>query len=165
MARIPSEHVSPIVRRYLAESAPPPGSEGSAWSSGDIVADPLETLASEAGVLSDTLYRILTGRIKTVRHSTVDSLLCAMNSVHLWYEEPLCDFYMLPDDHLWARQKDVPDLDRLARGSAFCRNGHRRTQENTRIDRRGKSRDSLFCVDCARGAKARIRARRSDDGS
>jgi hypothetical protein len=60
-----------------------------------------EALAFEAGIRPRTVHDIYLGKMTIKRQKkparvewkTVDKLLTAMNLVHLWYEEPLSEYY------------------------------------------------------------------------
>lgn len=60
-----------------------------------------ELIAADAGGKVDTWTRRLNGIIRqeynTTSISTVDHFLVAMNVHHLWYSDPLVDYYFSPD--------------------------------------------------------------------
>ena len=59
---------------------------------------PLRILADESGVKLDTLYTYHSGKnsgreLKWISFDTADTLLCAMGLEHLWFVEPLSEYY------------------------------------------------------------------------
>lgn len=116
---------------------------------------PRTALAVDAGVPEDTLYRAITGRLKSLDISVVDRILCALDRVYLWYEPPLAAFYDGTAQSAsggGARKPDLPAP--LWPEGATCRNGHERTLANTLLRANGM----LRCRDCNNIRSARYRA-------
>lgn len=95
--RVPADIVVPVLQRVLDTY------ETRGWSHDDQGNPPLPALAASrviaerAGMLPDTLVKILMGRSETMSFYDVDRLLCALDAPMLWYEWPLLPFYLAAD--------------------------------------------------------------------
>jgi hypothetical protein len=78
-----------VIRRYL-ETCKPKDETDNTYS-------PMRGLAERAGVALDTLSKHLNGKLETMSFDMADGLLCAMNLVHLWWEDPLVHTYLAVD--------------------------------------------------------------------
>jgi hypothetical protein len=109
------ELIHPIVKKYcdnrdmgMALQKVNPREVGDVLHSGGVKNSgirysPTQALAFEAGLRERTVHDIYVGRIRKdwrskndvtgLKWTTVDKLLTAMDLIHLWFEEPLSEYY------------------------------------------------------------------------
>lgn len=111
---IPSSVMTPIIRRYIDEYQSGIGASAGlkeTWSQGFgesqeegrvgyqkmgdrfYYASAVSVLAEEAGVSVSVIYYHLQGKRQWISLNIADKLLCAMGWTHLWFCEPLSDYY------------------------------------------------------------------------
>jgi hypothetical protein len=79
--RVPVEPLRPLLQEHMEHL-------GAEMDKNQYALSPIGLLAMHAGMIEDSLRRIMT-RTKTVEFDVADRLLCAMDKPHLWYEHPV----------------------------------------------------------------------------
>ena len=97
---------------------------------------PSTILAERIGMSKDWVHRLMNGYYKTLKFDDADRLLCAMDLVHLWWDD-LSDLYYGTD------LMDVPEGQRVCgRGHVSPISSDRTCRECARENRQAK-RDEL----------------------
>ena len=112
--RIPTSALVPVLREYLDKYETESLGNKRAKDGRPVYKlppiSPIEVLACQAGMPTDSLRKVLNQRALTVGFNVDDRLLCAANKVDAWHKPPLAEFYD-PDSafsrRFWQRNREL----------------------------------------------------------